>query len=190
MTNFYTQPLRPEDILHYGMPRRSGRYPWGSGDRPYQSGGGPMKKPSLLERLRDRKKKEPSTLQGETSSKERQDEEFEKEKERIVKSGSATEVLSLQGRISNQELQQAVTRLNLESQLKNLSAKEMKSAIDDIDKLMKGVKMGIEWVKIGTDTYNSLVAIYNTTKNGKDKPLPLIGQGGGGKKKDKNKDKD
>ena len=28
-----------EDILmHYGMPRRSGRYPWGSGDDPYQRG--------------------------------------------------------------------------------------------------------------------------------------------------------
>lgn len=28
-----------EDILmHYGMPRRSGRYPWGSGDDPYQHG--------------------------------------------------------------------------------------------------------------------------------------------------------
>ena len=23
-------------ILHYGMPRRSGRYPFGSGDNPYQ----------------------------------------------------------------------------------------------------------------------------------------------------------
>ena len=29
-----------EDILmHYGIPRRSGRYPWGSGDDPYQHGG-------------------------------------------------------------------------------------------------------------------------------------------------------
>ena len=28
-----------EDILmHYGIPRRSGRYPWGSGDDPYQHG--------------------------------------------------------------------------------------------------------------------------------------------------------
>lgn len=26
-----------QDIFHYGMPRRSGRYPYGSGDRPYQS---------------------------------------------------------------------------------------------------------------------------------------------------------
>ena len=25
-----------EILMHYGMPRRSGRYPWGSGDNPYQ----------------------------------------------------------------------------------------------------------------------------------------------------------
>ena len=25
-----------EDIKHYGTPRHSGRYPWGSGDNPYQ----------------------------------------------------------------------------------------------------------------------------------------------------------
>ena len=25
-----------ESLLHYGMPRRSGRYPWGSGEDPYQ----------------------------------------------------------------------------------------------------------------------------------------------------------
>ena len=29
-----------DDILiHYGMPRRSGRYPWGSGKDPYQHSG-------------------------------------------------------------------------------------------------------------------------------------------------------
>ena len=26
-------------LMHYGMPRRSGRYPWGSGDDPYQHSG-------------------------------------------------------------------------------------------------------------------------------------------------------
>ena len=25
-----------DELMHYGMPRRSGRYPWGSGDNPYQ----------------------------------------------------------------------------------------------------------------------------------------------------------
>lgn len=28
-----------EELYHYGMPRRSGRYPWGSGDNPYQHSG-------------------------------------------------------------------------------------------------------------------------------------------------------
>lgn len=30
-------PLKKNEIYHYGMPRRSGRYPWGSGKRPFQS---------------------------------------------------------------------------------------------------------------------------------------------------------
>ena len=25
-----------DELMHYGMPRRSGRYPWGSGENPYQ----------------------------------------------------------------------------------------------------------------------------------------------------------
>ena len=36
MNHFYKYPIRPEEIFHYGMPERSGRYAWGSGDRPYQ----------------------------------------------------------------------------------------------------------------------------------------------------------
>lgn len=40
-----------EDILmHYGMPRRSGRYPWGSGENPYQHSG------DFLSRIEDLKK--------------------------------------------------------------------------------------------------------------------------------------
>lgn len=40
-----------EDILkHYGMPKRSGRYPWGSGDNPFQRSG------DFLSRVEDLKK--------------------------------------------------------------------------------------------------------------------------------------
>ena len=31
-------PVVEDMLMHYGMPRRSGRYPWGSGDDPYQHG--------------------------------------------------------------------------------------------------------------------------------------------------------
>ena len=31
-------PKEADTLIHYGMPRRSGRYPWGSGEDPYQHG--------------------------------------------------------------------------------------------------------------------------------------------------------
>ena len=34
------------ELMHYGTPRHSGRYPWGSGDNPYQH------EPSFLESVR------------------------------------------------------------------------------------------------------------------------------------------
>lgn len=32
-------PIAEDILMHYGMPRRSGRYPWGSGENPYQHSG-------------------------------------------------------------------------------------------------------------------------------------------------------
>jgi len=32
-------PFEKDYLLHYGVPKRSGRYPWGSGDSPYQHSG-------------------------------------------------------------------------------------------------------------------------------------------------------
>lgn len=39
MLDEFGEPFKADeiiDIVHYGMPRRSGRYPWGSGENPYQ----------------------------------------------------------------------------------------------------------------------------------------------------------
>lgn len=36
MSAFYIMPNRPDEIYHFGIKRRSGRYPYGSGERPYQ----------------------------------------------------------------------------------------------------------------------------------------------------------
>lgn len=32
-------PITEDILMHYGMPKRSGRYPWGSGENPYQRNG-------------------------------------------------------------------------------------------------------------------------------------------------------
>lgn len=42
--------LTDDILMHYGMPRRSGRYPWGSGDNPYQHSG------DFLSRVEEMKK--------------------------------------------------------------------------------------------------------------------------------------
>ncbi len=42
--------IAEEILMHYGMPRRSGRYPWGSGDSPYQHSG------DFLSRVEDLRK--------------------------------------------------------------------------------------------------------------------------------------
>lgn len=44
--------IRDDELMHYGMPRRSGRYPWGSGDNPYQRTGDFL---SRVEELRNQK---------------------------------------------------------------------------------------------------------------------------------------
>lgn len=43
-------PVVDDMLMHYGMPRRSGRYPWGSGDNPYQRSG------DFLSRVEEMKK--------------------------------------------------------------------------------------------------------------------------------------
>lgn len=49
----YLKADRERDLQHFGVKRRSGRYPWGSGERPFQSGGkgGMIKRGTKLSRL-------------------------------------------------------------------------------------------------------------------------------------------
>ncbi len=171
----------------------SGRYPLGSGERPYQKfeGSGRRSSGGISGYIRSRKAKKAE----ENEQKRKNDEakkqleeakikrELEADKERVLRKGTATEVMKYQGELTNQELQSAFTRLNLESQIRNLSQREMQSSMDKVDKIMKTIKTGNEWAKIGTDTYNTIAAIYNATSEGQKKPLTLVGKGSGEKKK-------
>ena len=44
-------PIQEDILMHYGVKRRSGRYPWGSGDNPYQHGGDFLSRVEELQRL-------------------------------------------------------------------------------------------------------------------------------------------
>lgn len=88
-------------LEHYGIPRRSGRYPWGSGSRPFQ-GDGPAAKSSGKTKI--------SGKSGKTGL-------FKKEK---TKTRSSEEDLS---EISSEELQKKINRIQLEKQYRDLTTK-------------------------------------------------------------------
>lgn len=96
------------------------------------------------------------------------------DKDRVLREGSATEVMKYKGKLTNQELQTAVTRLNLEKQLGEHVSREAKSNMAKVEKAMKTVGKMTKFAKEGTDAYNAFARIYNSTDEGQRRPLRLI----------------
>lgn len=88
-------------LEHIGMPRRSGRYPWGSGKRPFQGGSAAAKSSGSTKS---------SGKSGKTGL-------FKKGK---TKTKSSEEDLS---EISSEELQKKISRIQLEKQYRDLTTK-------------------------------------------------------------------
>ena len=115
------QELFNDHLAHYGLPRRSGRYKWGSGKDPYQSTGGKRsfkKAASAGERYIKSKlgsSKRPQKKAERKAAKAREKEENKKEKENKYRNEKAY-VKSL----SDEELRKINSRDQMESQyLKN-----------------------------------------------------------------------
>lgn len=96
------------------------------------------------------------------------------DKSRVLKSGSATEVLRYKGKLTNQELRDATTRLQLEKTLNDFSKAEKTSKMKQVDDLVKKADKVSDWVKTGTKIWNQVADIYNSTEDGKKKPLKKV----------------
>ena len=88
-------------LEHYGIPRRSGRYPWGSGSRPFQGDSSAGK----------------SSGKTKTSGKSVKTGLFKKGK---TKTKSSEEDLS---KISSEDLQKRIDRIQLEQKYRELTSK-------------------------------------------------------------------
>lgn len=62
---------------------------------------------------------------NEAEAKRKRDEKLMADKDRILREGNAAEILSLRGKVTNQELRTAVERINLEQQLSSVAAKQV-----------------------------------------------------------------
>lgn len=117
------------DLLHYGIKRRSGRYPWGSGENPYQSEGG--KKQEESRRFKN-----------------------DEEKAKILRTGSATDIIKYQDELTTQELQNALNRIRIKRDLRNISREELSYGFTATDIAMKKVGKVKTWGKTWVDLYN------------------------------------
>lgn len=121
----------------------------------------------------------------EAEKRQKEEEELNLKKDEVLRSGKASDILKYQGRLTNQELQNAVNRLNLERSLKDYSSKEKKSSIEKVDDVMKTIDTTVRWAKTGVSAYNTMAGMYNSLSSNP-KKLKTINLGGGeGKKKKK-----
>lgn len=124
------------DIMHFGIKRRSGRYPWGSGERPYQSS--------------------PSPPRNETP------EQREERKQKVLKTArSATEVAEFVNELTNKELKDALDRIDLNRKLLSYTKQEKEYGIRKVDEAMKKVGQVNNWTKTGIDSIKNVDSVLN-----------------------------
>ena len=93
---------------------------------------------------------------GSKVSKPMTEEERQAEKERVLREGSATEVLRYAGEISNQELSNALNRIKWTNELTKIAQEETEAGWKNINKVMKKVGDVKDWTKIGVDLWRNV----------------------------------
>lgn len=182
------------ELFHIGVKGRSGRYPYGSGERPYQDRERATGIRGRIQTKRAEKKyKEMMKKRDELMEQARLAEEKQKSlvanKERVLRSGGPKELLQYKGQLTNREYEDAFKRLEYEQKLMAMTPSEYATNMKKIDNFMKQVKTVQQWADIGTDLYNSMARIYNTTDEGQKNPWRLVNKGQPQGQKDQKKDK-
>ena len=175
-------------LEHYGIPKRSGRYPYGSGERPYQSSGGvPTKTKKKAQRSYDREKKKLDKILKKETEKKKREEEEAKRKEESEKARKEAERKAIlrdpaklkkhQYEFSPEEVRNAVQRFDWDEKLHQQSRQKLERGANILDSLYKYMNVGLKY-------YNFAAGAHNVFKPD-DKPWEKIniGTGGGDKKK-------
>lgn len=162
--------IQDGELYHHGIPGMK----WGV--RRFQNKDGSLTQAGKKRISRKQKKalekaRKAKHDKAEAAKKAKQEQEdFEKNKKKAIESGSAADVLKYKGKLTNQELQQAVFRINMEKQLSDISSKETKTGLDRAEKLMDKVERVNKMAGKGIDAWNTIAKVLNST-SGSDLPL-------------------
>lgn len=187
---YFGRDLISDEVLqHYGMPRRSGRYPWGSGEDPYHHGAsapGGKKSSSIKERLKRKAAVRESVKKAKAEAIERKEkEERERKKEAAIKSGDPRQLAPFIRDLSDDELKEATNRLRLENDFMNKLSEASRFNKSTADKVEAKVKKLNSYTSTGIDAWNNYAKIANAFRDEEDQ-LPILGSN---KSKDKDKEK-
>ena len=140
-------------LAHYGTPRHSGRYPWGSGDRPYQSGGGPFTKKKSSSNIA---KKSVVVTSGKGETRTVSIPKLKNAAETVR--ATAREVYKKRDQYTNDELKAIIDRLGYEQRLIEIGAKQksagrkwVESVLSDSSKSMAKTTITRAYNKVLTD---------------------------------------
>lgn len=160
-------------LTHHGIKGMK----WGVRRTPSQLGHKPSsakaKKPTTLKgKLEARKKLRAKQKAAEAARKAKQTkEEYEAAKKKAIESGTAEDVLKYKGKLSNQELQTAVNRLNMESQLSQLDSKTKKTGLDKLENAANKLDRIRGATEKGISAWNTYAKIHNSLS---ENDLPVI----------------
>ena len=149
-------PLKPED--HSAAEKKAG---WGK---------------SLKEHYAEKKKKKQQkaalekarAAKAEKAKQAQLEKEYEEKKQQVLRSGKASEILKYKGQMTNQEMNDAINRINNEEKLYGLAKKEQKTAWEKIDTVMKKYEDVTNWADKaykGYETIEKLVKKINGTED-------------------------
>ena len=122
-------------------------------------------------------KKRQATLEAKRKAEE-DTQRHEAEKQEAIRSGNATQIAKFQNELSNQELRDALDRLNSKQRLSDLVDKETPKKETKLDKAMKIAEKGSKYADIaekGIKVYNTFAKVSNAFADD-DSQLPIIGE--------------
>lgn len=151
------------ELTHHGIKGMK----WGVRRTPAQLGHKPSstkkKKLSLVDRFEAKKKLRAKQKAAEKAREAKKTkEEYEAEKKKAIESGTAADVLKFKGKLTNQELNTAVNRLNMESQLAQLNARTIRTGMDKTEQLMNNVGRMKDMAEKGISAWNTFAKVHNS----------------------------
>lgn len=149
-------------LMHSGRSKRdgakvgSGRYPLGSGERPFQADESKRKHRGLF------KKNKQKTLPKKLHEEEKKDDELtEEKKKQIIESGDISSAYKYRKHLTNAEIDAVILRNNKEKSLAELMPKK-KTGMEYVEKTADTMQKVAKFVNSGINVWNASARVINT----------------------------